>query len=251
MRHSLYEDLVDWYHLLDARENHAEEVEVYDALLEEAVDGPYRSFLELGAGAGNNGYYFRQRRTCTLTDLSAAMLERSRAQNPDCEHIVGDMRTMRLGREFDAVFVHDAVVYMLTEEDLRRAADTAFVHTRPGGAALFAPDIIRDTFREFHEDDANDDETGRGMRYIAWVTDPDPDDSTYRVDYAFLLRDQDGIRPVHETHAEGLFSRATWIRILGEAGFGVELRARPLGEAGEGHAYCPEVFLCRRPKAEP
>ena len=249
MRHSLYEDLVDWYHLLDARENHAEEVEVYDALLEEAVDGPYRTFLELGAGAGNNGYYFRQRRTCTLTDLSAAMLERSRAQNPDCEHVVGDMRTMRLGREFDGVLVHDAVVYMLSEEDLRRAADTAFVHTRPGGAALFTPDIIRDTFREFHEDDADDDDEGRGMRYIAWVTDPDPEDSTYRVDYAFLLRDESGIRPVHETHEEGLFSRATWVRILAEAGFEVELRARPLDGVDEGHAYCPEVFLCRRPRA--
>ena len=247
MRHSLYEDLVDWYGLLDARENHAEEVAVYDKLLEEAVEGSYRTFLELGAGAGNNGYYFRRRRACTLTDLSAAMLERSRAQNPECEHIVGDMRTMRLEREFDAVFVHDAVVYMLDEEDLPRAAETAFVHTRPGGAALFAPDIIRDTFREFHEDDAADGDDGRAMRYIAWVTDPDPDDSTYQVDYAFLLRDGDGVRSVHETHDEGLFSKAVWIRILSAVGFEVETRARPLDESESESPYCSEVFLCRRP----
>ncbi len=248
MRHSLYGDLVDWYGLLDARENHAEEVAVYDGLLAEAVEGPYRTLLELGAGAGNNGYYFRRTRRCTLTDLSEAMLDLSRGQNPECEHVVGDMRTMRLGREFDAVFVHDAVVYMLDEEDLRRAAQTALVHTRPGGAALFAPDIIRDNFREFHEDDAADGEDGRGMRYIAWVTDPDPEDSTYQVDYAFLLRDGDGVRSVHETHTEGLFSRATWIRILSGVRFEVETRARPLDEGESELPYCPEVFLCRRPR---
>ena len=36
---------------------------------------------------------------------------------------------------FDAVFVHDAVVYMTTEADLALAIKTAFVHCRPGGIA--------------------------------------------------------------------------------------------------------------------
>ncbi len=247
MQTALYHELVDWYPLLDARENHADEVPIYDALLAAAVEGPFDTLLELGAGAGNNGYYFRQKRTCTLTDLSTSMLELSRAQNPECEHVAGDMRQLRLGRQFDAVFVHDAIVYMCTPEDLRRAADTAFVHTRPGGAALFAPDIVRETFREFHEDDACDHTDGRSMRYIAWVTDPDPSDSTYRVDYAFLLRDQQGIRAVHESHVEGLFSQATWIRILEEAGFQVSLGERPLDGVEQDHPYTPHVFVCRRP----
>jgi hypothetical protein len=41
------------------------------------------------------------------------------------------------------VFVHDAVAYMTTERELRAAIETAFVHCRPGGAALFAPDHVR------------------------------------------------------------------------------------------------------------
>jgi len=250
MQSILYHELVAWYHLLDARDNHADEVPIYDSLLAAAVEGPFVTLLELGAGAGNNGYYFRQQRTCTLTDLSAPMLELSRAQNPDCEHIVGDMRSMRLGRQFDAVFVHDAISYMCTEADLRQAADTAFLHTRPGGAAVFAPDIVRETFCEFHEDDAADDAGGRGMRYIAWVTDPDPSDSTYRVDYAFLLRDHQGIQAVHESHVEGLFAQSTWIRILSEAGFQVSLGKRPLDDVEGVHAYTSEVFVCRRPRAE-
>ena len=50
------------------------------------------------------------------------------------------MRTLRLQRQFDAVLVHDAVAYMTTRADLAAlVAATAFAHTRPGGAALFAP----------------------------------------------------------------------------------------------------------------
>jgi trans-aconitate methyltransferase len=57
----------------------------------------------------------------TLVDLSEEMLVVSRRLNPECEHLLGDMRTLRLGRSFDAVFVHDAIDYMTTEADLRRA----------------------------------------------------------------------------------------------------------------------------------
>ncbi len=83
-----------------------------------------------------------------LTDVSEGMLAESRALNLECEHRLGDMRTLRLGRAFDAVFVHDAVCYMTTEADLRRAMETAWVHCRPGGAALFAPDYVREHFPE-------------------------------------------------------------------------------------------------------
>ena len=54
------------------------------------------------------------------------------------------MRTVRLGRTFDAVLVHDAIDYMTTEADLRAAVETAYAHCRPG-VALFVPDDIAET----------------------------------------------------------------------------------------------------------
>ena len=81
-----------------------------------------------------------------LVEPSEGMRAVSRALNPECEHVGGDMRTARLGRQFDAVFVHDAVCYMTTESDLRLAIETAYMHCRPGGAALFAPDFVSENF---------------------------------------------------------------------------------------------------------
>ena len=58
------------------------------------------------------------------------------------EHLQGDMRTLRLGRQFDAVFVHDAIEYMTTEDELRQAVATVYAHCRPGGVAVLVPDHI-------------------------------------------------------------------------------------------------------------
>lgn len=36
---------------------------------------------------------------------------------------------------------------MTNEADLRKTFETACLHCSPGGAALFAPDYVRETFR--------------------------------------------------------------------------------------------------------
>ena len=218
----LYSELAEWWPLLDDPADYAEEAGVYGDLLAETCDAPIESLLELGCGGGNSASHMKRRfRRLLLTDASPDMLAVSRALNPECEHQVGDMRTVRAGRTFDAVFVHDAVCYMTTEADLRRAMETAWVHCRPGGAALFAPDYVRENFRAGETAGGCDERQAaggaggcvRGMRYLEWVWDPDPRDTEYLVDFAFLLRERDGsVRAVQDRHVEGLFARRRcWI----------------------------------------
>jgi hypothetical protein len=240
MKTLLYQELVAWYHLIDPVADHADEAALYAAAIERGT-APVETLLELGAGAGNNAAHWRGRYRCTLTDLSEAMLGLSRAQNPGCEHIQGDMRTLRLGRTFDAVFVHDAVMYMTTEEDLAAALRTAFVHTRPGGTAVIAPDVFQEGFRDTTEILSGDDEA-RSLRGVEWSWAPAGGGTTFFTDYALLLREGDEVRAVHDRHVEGVFPQATWRRLLEEAGYEVELSARPL----EVDWASDVVFLCRR-----
>lgn len=241
MQPLLYGELVPWYRLLDPVEDHREEAIVYAELFERLAAPRPETLLELGAGAGHNAFHLKRRFRCTLTDLSAPMQGLSRALNPECEHRLGDMRTLRLGRTFDVVLVHDAICYMVTRDDLRAAVETAFLHTRPGGAAIFAPDCLRDSFQE-RSALFEGREGSRSMRCLEWTWDPDPGDDTYTVEYAFLLREGTGLRAVHDRHLEGLFSRATWQEVLTSAGFEVELVGRP-DEGGEGEL----LLCCRRP----
>ena len=118
----LYEELAAWWPLMSPPADYAEEAAFYATTLANACDAPPAAVLELGSGGGNNASHMKTRfARMTLAEPSAGMREVSRALNPDCAHVDGDMRSLRLGREYDAVFVHDAVCYMTTEADLRKA----------------------------------------------------------------------------------------------------------------------------------
>lgn len=241
MRPLIYSELVGWYRLLDPVADHLDEATCYRGALERAAGPSAETLLELGAGAGNNAFYLKQRFRCTLTDVSEPMLAQSREQNPECEHRAGDMRSLRLGREFDCVLVHDAIMYMTSVEDLAAAIETAFVHTRPGGAALFAPDYVRERFSEGSEL-LQADEGARSMRCLEWHWDPDPTDDTYRVEYAFLVRDGSEVTAAHDTHVEGLFAMHVWLELLARVGYEVSVVERPLDDD-----QTDRVFICRRP----
>ncbi len=246
MQPLLYETLVPFYHLLDPLEDHAEEGAEFGDVLREAVPGA-KSLLELGAGAGHGAYYVKRGFTETvLNDLSAPMLARSAALNPDCAHVEGDMRTLRLGRSFDVVLIHDAITYLTTPDALGEAAATAFAHLRPGGAALLVPDCTVESFVESHEDHSGDD-PARSLRALAWSHDPVPGDGMHVVDFAFLLREGAGeVQALHDRHVHGLYPEATWLEVLGGAGFAVESVRRPLPEEYRGGPYTETMFLCRK-----
>jgi SAM-dependent methyltransferase len=245
-RPKLYADLAAWWPLLSPPDDYTEEAAFYALVLEAYSRDPVRSLLELGSGGGSNASHLKRKFRLTLVDASPQMLEVSRALNPDCEHIEGDMRTLRLGRDFDAVFIHDAICYMTTESDLAQAIETAFVHCRPGGVAIFVPDHVRESFREFTDHGGSDGE-GRALRYLEWTYDPDPDDTIYTVDYAYILHDQDGtVRVEHDRHIEGLFSREVWLRLMSDKGFDAQVIPFP----HLAHGATLEVFVGRRPQPQ-
>jgi SAM-dependent methyltransferase len=242
-RPRLYSDLAGWYRLLTPPEEYADEAGVYARLLTEAAHGDVRDVLELGCGAGANASFLRERFSMTLTDRSPEMLALSRELNPDCEHVEGDMRTLRLGRVFDAVFVHDAIDYIVTEPDLAAVARTAFVHLRPGGVALFAPDHVREGFGTGSvEAGGSDGDDGRALRYLQWDRDPDPDDTEYLAEFVYVLQRPDGeLEVIHDRHRCGLFPTATWLSVLDEAGFRVQERTTEIEDA------TAPVFLAVKP----
>jgi ubiquinone/menaquinone biosynthesis C-methylase UbiE len=240
----LYADLASWFHLLSSPPDYAEEAEFARSLIVEDGSGPPISVLELGSGGGNNASHLKAHFQMTLVDLSPGMLELSRSLNTECEHLQGDMKTLRLGRTFDAVFIHDAIMYMTNEQDLRSAIETASIHCKSGGALLVMPDVVKETFVSLTTHGGHDSAAslgaapyragasrdGRSIRYIEWTFDPDPTDTTYTVDFAYLLREQDQpVRVVHDRHVFGIFPRDTWLAVLTSAGFGARAVADPWG----------------------
>jgi hypothetical protein len=169
------------------------------------------------------------------------MLALSRTLNPECEHLEGDMRTLRLEREFDVVFIHDAIGYLTTEHDLAAAVETAAVHARPGGVVILTPDATTEIFKPATDHGGHDGDDGRSLRYLEWTHAARG--STYDVDYLIIARGPgDDLRIVHDRHTLGVFPEATWRRLIADAGL-------ELVDTTVENPYALEqaTFVARRP----
>ncbi len=218
--HIFYDQLAPWWPLISAPEDYVDEAAHFAALFRQHSARTPRSLLELGSGGGNNASHLKSMfEEVMLVDAAERMLEVSRVLNPECEHQLGDMFSVRLERTFDCCLVHDAICYATSLDELSAVLSTVYEHLVPGGVAVLAPDFVRETFESGTEHGGHD-HGDRGIRYLEWTWDPDPTDCTYIADYAFLIRDgTDEPRTLHDRHIEGLFSTHDWLTTLQQIGF--------------------------------
>ena len=251
--HAFYSSLANLWPLISPVEDYRGEATEFIRVLRQAAPHS-RTLLELGSGGGHNAFYLKEHFALTLCDLSDEMLAVSRALNPTCEHVQGDMRALRLTdaagpRRFDLVFVHDAIDYMTTEADLLAVLATAAAHLEPGGVALFVPDHTTETFEAGTDCGGTDDDSGgRSVRFLEWSHAPGPGSTAGVVDYAFVVREADGaVHHVHEEHPFGVFPEATWLRLVQQAGFEVTRLIEELNPTLEDEERTPRrLFLGRR-----
>jgi hypothetical protein len=144
------------------------------------------------------------------------------------------MRTVRLGRTFKAVIIHDAISYMLTEDDLRATFATAAAHLEPGGVFVTAPDWFRETFHSpsiSHDTHVSKDGKVE-LTHIEYTHDPDPGDTTIETIYFYMIRENGELRVEEDRHNTGLFPMQTWVDLMTEAGFDVEKWPYPVHDDG-------------------
>jgi SAM-dependent methyltransferase len=236
----LYEDYASFWPLLSAPEDYEVEAEFYSQTFQSFSSNSVKTVLELGSGGGNNACHMKAHFDLTLVDLSAGMLKVSEILNPECEHIEADMRNLRLEKTFDAVFVHDAIMYMTTHEDLKSVMETAFAHCKPGGITLFAPDFVKEDLHAY-SDHGGVDAEDRGIRYLEWVWDPDPDDTEFLGDFVYMIRaENQEMNIVYDRHHFGIFSHDVWMSTLKDVGF--ETFSVPIPEGDEPVGTC-EIFV--------
>ena len=86
MQPLMYTEIADWFHLLTAPEDYAEEAEIYRNTIRRFALQAH-TLLELGSGGGNNASHLKQHFSLTLVELSPEMIKLSQRLNPELEHI--------------------------------------------------------------------------------------------------------------------------------------------------------------------
>ncbi|MCL5981430.1 MAG: class I SAM-dependent methyltransferase [Firmicutes bacterium] len=199
-----------------------EEVKFYVGLIKGAAAEPPRTLLHLGSGAGGQDTIFKRYFTVTGVDLSLGMLNLARARHPEIEYLEGDMRTLRLGRQFDAVAIPDCIDYMATIEELRQAIHTAAAHLKTGGVLL----VVGKTAETFQ----NNNFAYTGEKDGVHVTVLENNyinpfcPNTYEITLLYLIRRQGKLTTYTEHSVGGLFPEAVWDKVFRDAGLIMQRR---------------------------
>ncbi len=256
----MYSDLAHLWPLVSHHSDYADEARLWTRALREKLGPGRHEILELGVGGGNNLHHILYPEcdasrstlsTCdcsnrlrvepefdaTAVDISEAMLEHSKSLNPRVKHHIGDMRTVRLYRKFDAVLIHDAVTYLTTLADVEYTISTAVAHLNPGGVLVMAPDWFADTFPGTHVSHEVRADVDPPFTYIEYTHDPDADNSTVESIILYIFTDERGrTRVEQDRHITGIFSIETWLAVMAAGGLTAVTAPYPVHEDGrEGH----------------
>jgi SAM-dependent methyltransferase len=241
----LYGDLAWLWPILSPPGDYEEESGTFADVIEREAEIPVRRLLHLTCGGGHVDRWLKERFDITGVDQSEEMLALARSLNPEVEYVEGDVRAVRLGRLYDAVFIDDGVVYMLTEDDLGRVFETAYVHLREGGVALVYVENDPGTFEQ-----QRTKVTTRTSGDVALITlesqyDPDPSDTTCETTFVYIIR-RGGREEVEvDHHVTGIFPLDVWRRRLRETGFDVRELDFGHSEFPDGHTL--PMFACLKP----
>lgn len=228
-------------------EEYTAETEIYCREIKKNASLEPKTLLHLGCGAGNNDFIFKRQFKVTGVDISPGMLHEARKKNPEVEYYEGDMRTVRLDLEFDAVAVPESIGYMTTVEDLRSALQTAFLHLKTGGVLLVGA-LLKEDFRE-----NNFAYSGKRGSLSVTVFENNfwtgPAASTYEATIIYLIRREGDLEIHYDRHTLGLFAAELWQELLREQGFNVtRLKMSGLYDQfllGEGR-YEQRLFVCTK-----
>jgi SAM-dependent methyltransferase len=151
------EKYANYYNLIYQNKNYTGEVEYILSLLNKYQPN-LKTILELGCGTGKHALILSEKGyQVDGVDLSDEMIsiahdQRQRlpqniASNVQFEQ--GDLRTVRMGKKYDAIVsLFHVMSYQTSNEDLSAAFATAKAHLKPGGVFLFdcwyGPGVLSD-----------------------------------------------------------------------------------------------------------
>jgi SAM-dependent methyltransferase len=229
----LYGDLAWTWPIISPPEDYVGESEFFARLIREHSARDPKTLLHLGCGGGHNDHALAKHFEISGVDVSPEMLSLARRLNPTVAYLEGDMRTVRLGKVFDAVAILDSVNYMLTEADLRAAFQTVVAHLKPGGVFITIVEQTCETFRQNRVQYLRRKREGVEIAFIENMYDPDPSDTSYESTFVYLIREGGALRIETDRHLGGLFPLKVWYETLQSAGFAVNSAVYEAPESGD------------------
>jgi SAM-dependent methyltransferase len=208
------------YDALYADKDYRGECDLVERVCATYASAPVSSILDLGCGTGAHAHELTRRGYEIVgVDRSEAMLERARRTRTGASFVLGDVRSVDLGRRFDAVFLFFAVLgYQLTDSDVLSTLRTARHHLGQGGLLGF--DVWYGPAVLAQRPSIRTKAFGYGGRRFVRRSSGSLDEAGHKVRVLFELTGSDDDAPwVVETHEMRYFFTLELEQYLEDSGF--------------------------------
>ena len=207
---SVFGKYSSYYNLLYKDKDYAGEVEYLHNLIQKYCQGA-KSILDLGCGTGRHDLLLVEKGySVTGVDQSEEMLAVANSQlsilNPQpsiLSFTQGDIRTIRLNKQFDTVIsLFHVMSYQVSNDDLLAAFASAKAHLKPGGIFIcdcwYGPAVLTD--RPSVRVKRLENDTISVVRIAEPVVFPNED--TVDVNYNVFIKDKETgiVEELRETH---------------------------------------------------
>jgi SAM-dependent methyltransferase len=177
-----------------------------------------QTLLDVACGTGAHLVEMQRWYAVEGVDLSPAMLAVARTRLPGIPLREADMRTLDLGKTFDAVTcLFSSIGYMTEPAEMRAAIARLATHVAQGGVLIvdgwIRPDRWLDNFRPDSPDVASDDEVT-----VVRLSSSRRDGSITELEMHHLVQTDDGIEYFMEPHRLRLTETDDYVSAVTEAG---------------------------------
>jgi len=225
-----YTSRPDLYDLEHAHKDYAAEAARVEELIR-ARTPDARTLLDVACGTGMHLEHLRARFACEGVDLDEGLLSVARRRVPGVPLHRGDMRTLDLGRRFDAITcLFSAIGFVGGLDGLADAARSFAAHLEPGGVLIVEPWIAPDAWKPNrpHVLSASTEEIALARVTLSGVRD----ERISTTEMHYTVATSDGVESWVELHELYLFTDEEMRAALEDAG--LEVEHDPAGLIGRG-----------------
>jgi SAM-dependent methyltransferase len=220
-----------------AGKDYAGESAALVALIEERQPRA-RTLLDVACGTGGHLVHLKDRFEVAGVDLDGSMLEQAGRRLPDVPLLVGDMRTLELGRRFDVVVcLFSSVGYMANTDELSAAVVSMAAHLEQGGVLVVDGWIRPEAWRDpgtVHVECGRDDTT-----VVARVGRSQRDGNRTRLEMHHLVGTIDGVELLVDEHDLTLFTDDEYRTAFRDTGLEPEVLPGPHADRDRYIAAAP------------
>jgi ubiquinone/menaquinone biosynthesis C-methylase UbiE len=136
----LHSELAKYYDKVYSFKDYLDEAVRVQNLIMKYLESGGNMLLDVACGTGLHLKHLKDDFSCTGVDISKAMLKIARKNAPGVTFKEADMKTLKLGKQFDAITcLLSSVGYVKTYANLKRTIQNFSTHLKKGGLVLIEP----------------------------------------------------------------------------------------------------------------